>query len=160
MKKIFILFLFIAINVFSQKQSDIEKLLNKELNKELKLQKKSSYFEGDTLIVIEPYKIENNILSVTVKKRAYYTKEFYLEKQEIALDEINSIIKDINVIFETEPDAVKITQTDLQGNVTTRNYNLFFLHLSAEKNNESLAKNIVKTFKKQGYNIENRFWFD
>ncbi len=149
-----------SVNVFSQKQNEIEKRLNIELNKELKLQKEASYFEADTLIVVEPYKIENNILSVTVKKRSYYTKEFYLEKQEIDLDKITSIIKDINVIFETDNDAVKITQTDFEGKITTRNFNLFFLHLSTEKNNEFLAKNIIKAFKKEGYTIENRFWFD
>ncbi|WP_339886660.1 hypothetical protein [uncultured Flavobacterium sp.] len=160
MKKLVILFLLMSITAFSQKTNEIEKLLNKELFKELQRQIDNSYFEGDSLIVVQPFKIEYKILSITIQKKSYYDNEFYQEKQEIALDKIISILKDINVIFETETDAVKITQTSKEGVITKSNYNLFFLHLSAEKNNESLAKNIVKSFKKEGYTIEKKYWFD
>ena len=159
MKNILLLLLFISTSVLAQKQNEIEKLLNKELNNELKRISNSSYY-GDTLIVIQPFKIENNVLSLTVKKKSYYDNSFYTERQEVALDKITTILKDINVIFETVEDAVTITQTNTDGEVSIKNYNLFFLQLSAEKNNEDLGQSIVKVFKKSGYTIEKTYWYD
>lgn len=78
----------------------------------------------------------------------------------MALDQITSIVKDINVIFETKYNAVKITQTYKNGKITKREDNLFFLQLSAEKNNEALAKRIIKVFNNAGLTIEKEFWFD
>lgn len=153
MKKLIILFLLVAGNVFSQNHNAIEKLLNKELIKEFKFRINNSYYEGDTLIIVEPFKIENKVLSITVKKKSYSDNALFIEKQEIALDKVISIIKDINVIFETESDAVKITQTKLNGDTIETTSHLFFLHLSAVKNNESLAQDIVKSYKKEGYPI-------
>jgi anti-sigma28 factor (negative regulator of flagellin synthesis) len=52
MKKLIILFLLVAGNVFSQNHNAIEKLLNKELIKELKFRINNSYYEVDTLIIV------------------------------------------------------------------------------------------------------------
>ena len=159
-KTILSFFLLLTISVFSQKEIEIEKLLNKELKKELQFQNDNPTFEGDSLIIVEPFKVENNILSITIKKISYYEENSYLEKQEVALDQITSIVKDINVIFETKLNAVKITQTYKNGKITKREDNLFFLQLSAEKNNEALAKRIIKVFNKAGFTIEKEYWFD
>ena len=161
MKKLLILLILVSCNLWAQNKNTLEKLLNNELNKELKIRMNNSYYyEGDTLIVVEPFKIENKVLSITVKKKSYYDNSFYTEKQEVALDKITSIIKDINVIFETKTDAVTVTQTNTEGETTTSNYHLFFLHLSADKDNESLANEITKSFKKEGYSIGKGFWLD
>jgi hypothetical protein len=157
MKNILVLFLFVSTGVFSQ--IPIEKLLNKELNLELKRIQESSDFE-DTLIVIQPFQIENNVLSLTVKKKSYYDNSLYIMRQEVALDNIISIVKDINVIFVTKEDAITVTKTDANGHVSTRSDNLFFLQLSVAKNNESLANAVVKAFKKEGFTIEKSHWFD
>lgn len=157
MRNILVLLLFISTSVFSQ--NNIEKLLNKELNLELKRIQESSDIE-DTLIVVQPYKIENNVLRLTVKKRSYYDNSFYIMKQEVALDNIIAIVKDINVIFVTKEDAITVTETDANGRISTRFDNLFFLQLSVAKNNESLANAIVKAFKKEGFTVEKSHWFD
>lgn len=155
--------LLISQTSFSQQQ-EIVKILNKELKKEISHQFKDPDFSGDTLWVVTPYRIDSNVLSVTIRKKDPYDGKYYTEKQEIALDKIKSIVKDINVIFEAEGDAVRITQTatDTDGPpaAETRYYNLFFLQLSYEKQNEALADKLVKAFKKAGFTIEKRFWYD
>ena len=160
MKNILFLFLLFATSALAQKQNQIETLLNKELTKELKLQRQDSYYETDPLLIIQPYKIENNILSLTIQKKSNTDKTYISYRQEIALDKILTIIKDINVIFETEKDAVKIYEINSDGEVSYSTYDLFFLQLSAEKNNEILADNLVKMFKKNGFTIEKRVWYD
>ncbi len=148
---------------FSQ-QTEIVEILNKELKKEARLQLKNPDFSGDTLWVVTPYRIDSNILSVTVRKKGYYDDKYYTEKQEIALHKIRAVVKDINVIFETDPDAVRITEVTENADgsplTETRYYNLFFLHLSTEKQNEALADKLIKAFKKTGLTLEKRFWYD
>ena len=160
MKNILFLFLLFATSALAQKQNQIEALLNKELTKELKLQRHDSYYEADTLLIIQPYKIENNILSLTIQKKSNTDKTYISYRQEVALDKIMTVIKDINVVFETEKDAVKIYDINSDGEVSYSTYDLFFLQLSAEKNNEILADNLVKMFKKNGFTIEKRVWYD
>ena len=160
MKNILFLFLLFATSALAQKQNQIEALLNKELTKELKLQRQDTYYEADTLLIIQPYKIENNILSLTIQKKSNTDKTYISYRQEVALDKIMTVIKDINVIFETEKDAVKIYEINSDGEVSYSTYDLFFLQLSAEKNNEILADNLVKMFKKNGFTIEKRVWYD
>ena len=157
-----LLLLCVSFTSFSQ-QTEIVKILNKELEKETRLRLKDPDLSTDTLWVITPYRIDSNVLSVTVKIKDYDNK-YYTEKQEIALNKIKAVVKDINVIFETEPDAVRITQLpqDAAGTepAEIRYSNLFFLHLYAEKQNEALANKLVKAFGKVGLKIEKRFWYD
>lgn len=156
--------LFAAMCSFAQQQ-EIVKILNKELELEMKRQFKSPDFDGDTLVVAQPYRIQGNVLSVAFQKKDYYDSTCYIHRQEVALDKITSIVKDINVIFETSDDAVKITDSTVNASpgipaVKKHTYNLFFLHLAYEKNNEDLAEQLIKAFKKAGYTIDKRFWAD
>lgn len=149
---------------FAQQQ-EILKILNKELTQELKRQFTSDRFDGDTLVIVQPYRIKGNVLSMELKKKDSYEDTYYIHRQEVALDKITGIVKDINVIFETEEDAIKITDSTLNAKpgtpaVKRHNYNLFFIGLSYEKNNEALADKLVAAFKKAGYTIEKRFWAD
>lgn len=106
------------------------------------------------------FTIDHNILSLEVKKKRYYDDIYYTQKQEIDLQKIKTIIKDINIIFETEPDAVKITETNEKGEKIFRNSDMFFLYLSYEKQNENLADDLIEVFKKAGYTIIKGFWYD
>lgn len=158
-----LILLFSCFISFSQ-QTEIVKILNKELEKEGRLRLKDPDLSGDTLWVVTPYRIDSNVLSVTIRKKNYYNEKYYTERQEIALDKIRAIVKDINIIFETDTDAVRITETientDGPPLTESRYYNLFFLHLSAQKQNEALADKLVKAFKKTGLAIEKGFWYD
>jgi len=166
MKRILLIpfFLLLISHVSFSQTQEIVKILNKELKKESRYQLKDPGFFGDTLWVVTPYRIDSNVLSVTIRKKDPYDGKYYTEKQEIALDKIRTIVKDINVIFEAEDNAVRITQTATNTSeplaTETRYYNLFFLQLSYEKQNEALADKLVKAFKKAGFTIEKRFWYD
>ena len=100
------------------------------------------------------------ILSIEVKKKSDYGEDFYTEKQEVDLQKIKAVVKDINIIFETEPNAVKITQTKENGEKNIRTSDMFFLQLSYGKQNEYLAEDLVEVFRKAGYTIEKGFWYD
>lgn len=179
---IFLILLLYPVFVISQ-VSEIEKILNRELKKEVLAQEKDrSHYYGDTFKVVEKFNIKDSvqtmtainaqgkeealmqttmkILTVEVRKKNYYGEDFYTEKQEVDLRKITAIVKDINIIFETSPDAVKTTQTDEKGNKTVKSSDLFFLNLSYEKANEYLAEEIVKAFKKADCPIVKRYWYD
>lgn len=170
---------------FSQNK-EIARLLNKELAKEIRHQKDENYFAHrfdvvnhfdikDSLVRMIVVKtnpptyqpeedriVQTNIkiLSVEIRKKNNHDNSFYIEKQEIDLNKIKAIAKDIHVIFETEENAVTITSTAQNGDKNVRKSDLFFLYLSAEKRNEYLADEIVKLFKKAAYHIEKGLWYD
>ena len=182
--KPFITFLFFlpSICAFSQ-TSEIIKILNHELAKELQAQKHDTlnYF-GEKFEVVKNFSVKDSvlqivsiradgtddallqttmkILSLEVRKKNYYGEDFYTEKQEVELRNIKTIVKDINVIFETEPDAVTVTQTNERVEKTVKATDMFFLQLSYEKQNEFLANDLVEAFQKAGYKIEKGFWYD
>lgn len=149
---------------FAQQQT-ILNILNKELAQEVKRQFEGDRFNDDTLVIAQPYRIQGNVLSMELKKWDNYDSVYYIYRQEVALDKITAVVKDINVIFETAADAVKITNTTLHTApgvpaVKKNSSDLFFLGLSYEKNNEALAEKLIAAFKKAGYTIEKRFWAD
>lgn len=85
--------------MFAQEHT-IVKILNRELKK-----------EADQLVV-QPYSIsEKKILSVEIKTSLYDGAGYQVEKQEVVLSEIKSVGKDVNIIFEAEPEAVITTRT-------------------------------------------------
>jgi Fe-S oxidoreductase len=115
--------------------------------------------------VAEPFQIKNGILSIAVKRKKtlfsenanQYTVISYTEKQEIDLRNVIKLTKDINVIFVTERDAVKIYEDGKE----TRTYDLFFLQLCcSERYNEAWASEFVALLKKAGYSIEMDNWYD
>lgn len=141
------------------KRIDIIKLLNKELAKEIEAQKDMFSYSGDKFEVVEFFHIENNILSLEIRKRNLADGKMYLLKQEVDLHKIRRIVKNINIIFETELNVIT-TYTNESGEKIKYEDNLFFLQLSYQKNNEYLADKIVKVFFKVGYNIEKGIWAD
>ena len=172
---------------FSQTQ-EILKVLNSELQKECIAQKQDpESILGIKFELVEEYSIKDSVLimdaievdpitfketatyktqravktlSLTVKKKEAYGDGFYTERQEVELTDITAVTKDINVIFETKPDAVKIIVTNSKGEQTTRTGDLFFTHLSYEKDNEALGKDLVKAFKQAGFTIVRTSWYD
>ena len=176
-----------SVFAFSQTK-EIAKILNRELQKEIRYQKEDAEnYYGDKFEVVKNFSIrdsmitmisqnidpvtfevkretliqtETKILSIETKRKNSYDNSFYTEKKEVALDNITVIAKDINIIFETKPNAVKITRTEENGEKKVSENDLHFLQLSYEKNNEYLADDLVKAFIKTGYNIEKGAWYD
>lgn len=182
--KLLITFLFLLLSVFTFSQTDeIVKILNRELKNEIRTQKKDAKnYYGEKFEVIKNFNIEDSIQTMTVikadgtedglvqttmkilnlevRKKNYYGGDYYTEKQEVDLSKIKAIVKDINIIFETEANAVKITRTEENGDKTIRTGDMFFLHLSHEKQNEYLASELIKAFKKADSDIKKGFWHD
>ncbi|RMZ58681.1 hypothetical protein D1632_13890 [Chryseobacterium nematophagum] len=187
MRFILLVFFLLAHFCFSQEQ-EIIKILNDEIQKEVKYQKNNlEYFPGEKFELVDRFAIKDSILtvnviqvdsitfeqtaeylaqttlqllSVVVKRKNENNNTYYTEKQEVALNKIKRIIKDINIIFETEPDEVKVITIDENGNKKLITRDLFFLYLSSEKHNEYLAETIIDYFKKAGYDIEKGDWYD
>lgn len=161
--QLFFLFL-IPFLSFSQKTTDLVKRLNKELKIELKEQFENPYFNNDTLIVIQEFKINvEKVLSYQTKHRMYNGDGYYIRKQEVALKDIISIGKDICVLLETN-DKVKITDTNYHSDGTidtsAQSQTYFRTYFCNQKNNEYLGDDLMQLFKKEGYTITISHWYD
>lgn len=157
--------IFVFSFIFSSAQENtILEILNRELEKEVKNQFDSPNFDGDTVRIVKPFTInENQILSYEIKKTSPYFEGFQFVKQEVPLKLIKMIIKDINVILLTDDDVVATTAYNSKvGSLQKKTSfsNLFFLGLSAEKQNEYLGIEIQEAFKKAGILIEKKDWYD
>lgn len=117
----------------------------------------------DTLEVIE-LTIENDILVYTTKNYFTNVDGYYLYKQEVALKDITAVTKDIGIFFESAPDKVQVIRQEYfeDGNYikTHRKTDLFRTHFISLRDNEYLADDLVKAFKKAGYKIEKGYWYD
>lgn len=182
----FILFVLQSFFALAQNTVPIEQFLQKAVNKDLKNQFKSDFFDGDTLVVVQNFTIrdsiqqvtvtnadgneshlvqsEQKILSLELKHRFYYGGGYQIEKQEVSLDQITAIAKDLQVLFETKPNAVKITRTnhydDGRVEILADQSDLFFTHLKYERGNEGFGYTIKGLFEKAGYEIEISHWYD
>ncbi len=173
-------FLLQAVLAFGQ-QPEIIKILKNELQKEVHRQVEDSLnYRGNRFEIVENFSIKDSVLTMpvidvngkvthkvqtdlkilTIKIKTSNDNSHYVENQEIELKKIIAVIKDINIIFETEPNAVKITRISEDGTITTSYSNLFFLYLSYEKQNEYLADEIVKALKKIDISIKKGGWYD
>ena len=83
-----------------------------------------------------------------VKKKSDYGEDFYTEKQEVDLQKIKAVVKDINIIFETEPDAVKITQTKENGEKKHKNKRHVFPATVLRKTKRIFGRRFGRSFPK------------
>jgi len=146
-------------NLYAQ-ESKIVQLLNNQLKKELK-----QYPNEDSLLVLQPFQINaKKELTVKFKRTNVHIGESETITRTVPLSKIKSLVKDINVLFETEEDAVTIiTSTEVDGTVkpaTTAQYNLFFTEINKDTNNEDFRDKLLAAFKKAGYKIECTIWAD
>ena len=91
-------------------------------------------------------------------------KGYYLEQQTVALQDITAVTKDIGIFFETAPDKVQFIRKEYfeDGNYTksSTTKDLFRTHFVSLRQNEYLADELIKAFKKAGYKIEKGYWYD
>lgn len=161
--KIPLLFILIfSTTILTAQEKKITKFLNDQLMKEIR----EFPGVGDSLTLIKTFQIdENKVLQFQVSKYNFETEETELITQEVALDKITGFVKDINIIFETDKDAVKVTTIKMDANgqeISNQvyNYHLFFTEINKEKNNEYLREKILDAFSKAGYRINSQFWAD
>jgi len=156
-----ILFLLQSVFLYAQ-DVKIMNILNDELRKEIKHQFKNLNFNGDTISLVKEFSIgQNRILSVEIKK----TNEngYSLERQEVPLDKIMTIGKDINIILETEGKNVKTRTQRFYKNeekqVFSNESSMFFTYLRFP-NKEDVGDDLIKAFSKAGYKITKSYWYD
>jgi hypothetical protein len=117
----------------------------------------------DSLEVAE-LTIQNDTLFYTTKHHFAYEKGYYLEQQIVALQDVTAVTKDIGIFFETASDKVQVIRQEYfeDGNSikTSRKTDLFRTYFVSLRENEYLANNLVKAFKKAGYTIEKGYWYD
>lgn len=171
-----LLAIYSANSIFAQ-TTTITQLLQKTLQKENKA-RKMVYTEidslgneiglnkqdSDSLVATEPFIIKKDSLFYTIKKEFSMEKGYYLEQQIVALQDIRAVTKDIGIFFETAPDKVQFIRKEYfeDGNSikTSRKTDLFRTHFISLRDNEYLANDLVKAFKKAGYKIEKGYWYD
>lgn len=163
MKPFFTLFFSLCISgIFFGQEKSLLKILNRELKYEVKNQFKSHNFEDDTISIVEPFTVsEDKILSFEIKK-SNLSKGEEIIKQEVPLSKIRKIGKDLQIILETEPNAVTTTYIN-QDEITKPEIvkgNLFFLYLFNEKQTETLGTELQNAFQNAGFSVEKENWYD
>jgi len=146
-----------------QQENEARKMVYTEvdtLGNEVGLQQ----MEIDTLEVTESFVIKNDTLYYTTKHHFAFENGYYLYQQVVALKDIVAVTKDIGIFFETAPDKVTLIRKEYydDGNYikTSTTKDLFRTHFVTLRENEYLADELIKVFKKAGYKIEKGFWFD
>ncbi|WP_159801784.1 hypothetical protein [Flavobacterium sp. MK4S-17] len=176
-KFILILLATVLANNISAQTAAITKILQKTLQQEIEARKMvyteidsagnkigMSTMDIDSLVVTEPFIIKNDTLYYTTKHHFAYEKGYYTDQQIVALKDISAVAKDIGIFFETAPDKVQIIRQEYfeESNSikTSRKTDLFRTHFISLRDNEYLADDLVKAFKKAGYKIEKGYWYD
>lgn len=155
-----VLFLFATIGIHSQSKK-ITEILNKKFQLEQKM-----YEDDETKPeLLEPFRIQDGILSFTFKSVNPYSGKLLKVKREVPLEKITDLIKDINVIMMTDGDEVTQTTIEIDEKGTESEPNIhhtymFFTELNKEKYNEDLQKSLLKAFKKAGHEIKSEDWYD
>lgn len=171
-----LLLIILQTNYASSQTTTIIHLLQKTLQQENEA-RKIVYPEIDSLanevalvkmdidsLEVTELTIQNDSLYYTTKQQFTYEKGYYLDQQKVALKDITSVTKDIGIFFETAPYKVQVIRKEYfeDGNFinSTSTNDLFRTHFVSLKDNEYLADDFVKAFKKAGYKIEKGFWYD
>lgn len=167
---------FLANSIFSQ-TTTITQILQKTLQQENEA-RKMMYTEVDTLDndvglqqmdidsleVTEPFIIKNDTLYYTTKHHFAFENGYYFYQQVVALKDIVAVTKDIGIFFETQPEKVFVTKSEYfdDGNykITRGELDLFRTNFTTLRQNEYLADQLIKAFKKAGYKIEKGYWYD
>lgn len=176
-KYILILLASFLANPISAQTTTITQILQKTLQQENEA-RKMVYTEVDTLgneigllqmdidslEVTEPFVIKNDTLYYTTKHHFAFEKGYYLDQQIVALKDVTAVTKDMGIFFETTPDKVTLIRKEYfdDGNYTksSTTKDLFRTHFVSLRQNEYLADELIKAFKKAGYKMEKGYWYD
>lgn len=153
-----------SLPVFSQTQK-LTDYLNRELTREIRGQFKSPRFDGDTIELVQPFRLEKgDTLRFTIRLRKGDGSGTEEMTQKVRIQDVNSVDKDINVLLRTAQPTVQVysrTVSD-EGTITESQSqtDMFFLFRYTPNNNESMAAAIRTYFAGAGINIGTEFWAD
>ena len=177
--KLSVLFVvFFAHSSFSQTQ-EILKILNHELEiqvakEPLKIMNTDSsgvayvsHIIADTMQIVKPFVLKNNVLSFTVERTLKsHNPQYYgriIITQEVALDKITGISQDLGVFLEAESDSVTFSATMYHEDGKVESYEIkqgyirTYLFSPTSKN---LPEDLIKAFKKAGITIQKGVWYN
>lgn len=176
MKKQIITFalLFFSLAAFAQEEQ-IVKLLNEELEKEIQYFKENGKVLNDdgipvgTFAVIQPFSISaDSVLSIEVQYNGYRTI-----RQEVPLNKITGLSRDVNTLFSTSYHDVTIIKTevydyDRPSETDTSYSDLFFINRTyfltdmswKSDHSEFWQDEMIEAFKKAGYEIAKGGWYN
>ena len=145
-----------------QQENEARQMVHKEVDS---LGNEIGYIQQDIdSLEVAELAIQNDTLFYTTKHHFAYEKGYYLEQQIVALQDITAVTKDIGIFFETAAMKVQVIRQEYfeVGNSikTSRKTDLFRTHFISLRDNEYLADDLVKAFKKAGYKIEKGYWYD
>ena len=147
---------------FSQTEK-IAALLNKQFQKEQKMYGEDAV---DRPVLLQPFQIENDTLSVAFKIiTGSEPEEMLYSYRKVSIHDIEAFIKDMNVLFTAIDNSVQETNIikDKDGTVLdTRNNtsHLFFTELRKDASDESLQRKMLRAFDRMGQEITSEYWFN
>jgi hypothetical protein len=159
MKKLLLIFVLLTSHLALAQHQKITKLLNKQLQREYT--KFYDDYERATFTVTQPFHIdENNVLHFGFTMENTNGEKININRQ-VPLGKITAFDKDLNVYFQTLGNDITETRTDYdsKGNIirtTTEQTHLFITEINKEHHPNKFMKQVVKAFKKSGYDIESQ----
>ncbi|GAB0156148.1 hypothetical protein CHRYSEOSP005_14120 [Chryseobacterium sp. Alg-005] len=157
------LLIFCMWSINPAQEKKILNILNRELKKEVKNQFKSRLFNGDTISIVKEFSIDQEKkLSFEIMVKSPYVTGTQFIKQDVPLQKLKKLGKDIQIILEAEEDSVITTVANSEADEKVRisKSNLFYLSMSSEQNNEKLGEELQNAFKKAGYPLIKEYWAD
>lgn len=153
---------FLTINSFAQKR-EIVKLLNEALQEELTIQDSTHSYGYLIKEVIQPHHIINDSLKVKLRLKYNDKPKETVITQQVALKDITSFGKDINVFFGSDKETVLNTREDYAKNgkdiiIATYNGTIYFAFVYTSQNNQALGQKLKRATEKAGYKLRFPYW--
>ena len=178
-KQTILLLAFLFANYgFSQTQ-EIVKILNRELKIQvakapLKIMGTDSsgveyvsHIIADTMQIVKPFALKNNVLSFTVERTLKsHNPQYYgriIITQEVALDKIIGVSKDIGIFLEAESDSLTFNATLYHEDGKVESYEIkqgYMRTYLFSPTSNNLPEDLIKAFKKAGITIQKGVWYD
>lgn len=122
-------------------------------------------FAQEDMPMLTHIAIENDALILQYKTINHAKSIYTLHTHHVALQDIISLEKDINILFICKNESVKINEKVyalsshiLQAEKTTYS-NVFFTLLHSYSYGEKWRNRLLKAFKKAGQPIESNYWY-
>lgn len=178
-KSFLLLLMLFFINVSFSQTQEIVKILNRELKiqvakEPLKIMNTDSsgveyvsHIITDTMQIVKPFVLKNNLLSFTVERTLKsHNPQYYgriIITQEVALDKITGISQDLGVFLDTEPDSVTFSATLYHEDGKVESYEIkqgFMRTYLFSPTSKNLSEDLIKAFKKAGFTIQKGVWYN